>query len=806
MNEFGQQINFKQLLDRHGRIQVPMIQRDYAQGRESEAEVRDEFLDALHRALILDADDDALPLNLDFIYGSVEDEGKTRFLPLDGQQRLTTLFLLHWYIAWADSCWESFRELLLADGHSRFSYGVRPSSTEFFNALVKFQPDESPDSLESVSRLVTNQPWYFRYWRLDSTIQSSLRMLDAIHQRFRDSSGLYERIIDTEQPAITFQLLDLENFGLSDDLYIKMNARGKPLTAFETFKARYEQELESQFEGESRSIGNKSFSVAEFFSRRMDTAWADFFWVYRSTETNLFDAAVMNLFRAIVLATRDPESDSYVDDISLLRDRSVKSSYAVFHNKGWLDRNFSDVLILLLETWSKKGTDFATQLPDANYFDEVSIFKAAVSGPTDLGYVDIVRFIGYVVYLREQSDSPDAGAFQEWMRIVFNLAVNTAYDRPADLQRSVSGLLSMAPHSGDILRFFAATDRPTAGFSPQQVSEEKLKAELILADPDWRPLIDRAEGHGYLRGQIEFLLHFCGALDKWKAADDVNWGHTAHTSLQERFETYLGKAEVMFTARGIADLGRYRWERALLSIGDYLLPSGGQNVSFLVNSATEQASWKRLLRGTGPKVAEARILLQQLLDRFTANDTLSAQLDEIIDGATGLEPWRQAFVQTPKAIAYCKRRSIRWYSEGTVYLLRKTQMNGAHAELITYCLFHNQLLPMAADAGFDPLTLDDEYYSSTESGVEPGIRFHWSRNEHSLIFEVEWIGKVFIIYVGCGSVEDLPDVKSTLCQTTGFTETETRLVRETSSTNFFDVLLELRQALTATSNADQKNG
>lgn len=33
-------------------------------------------------------------INLDFIYGNLD--GDT-FLPLDGQQRLTTLFLLHWY-------------------------------------------------------------------------------------------------------------------------------------------------------------------------------------------------------------------------------------------------------------------------------------------------------------------------------------------------------------------------------------------------------------------------------------------------------------------------------------------------------------------------------------------------------------------------------------------------------------------------------------------------------------------------------------------------------------------------------------
>ena len=272
MSEFGQKIIFKQLLARHGRVQVPMIQRDYAQGRESEAEVREEFLDALHAALSLPANDSALPLNLDFIYGSVEGEGATRFLPLDGQQRLTTLFLLHWYLAWRDGCWDEFLELLCPSGKSLFSYTVRPSSEDFYNALVRFQPESLPDSFESLTRLVTNQSWYFRYWRLDPTIQSSLTMLDAIHQRFRESTGLYDRITNTERPAITFQLLDLEDFGLSDDLYIKMNARGKPLTAFETFKARYEQELKIQFPGQTRSIGDESFSVAEFFSRRMDTS------------------------------------------------------------------------------------------------------------------------------------------------------------------------------------------------------------------------------------------------------------------------------------------------------------------------------------------------------------------------------------------------------------------------------------------------------------------------------------------------------------------------------------------------------
>jgi hypothetical protein len=338
MSDFESQITYKQLLKRHGHIRIPLIQRDYAQGRPSEAKVREEFLGALEGALRCPADDPSLPLNLDFIYGSVEGKQETRFSPLDGQQRLTTLFLLHWFLAWRDERWADFGELFRAKGHSRFSYSVRPSSNEFFDELVAYEPKYRPENVDQLSLLIANQPWYFRSWRLDPTIQSTLVMLDAIHRRFASAHGLFERLVSEGKPAITFQLLDLKNFGLSDDLYIKMNARGKPLTQFETFKARYEQELGKQFAGEERLINNQKFPIADFVARRMDTSWSDFFWAYRDKETNLYDSAVMNLFRAMALVTRDPESKSYLEDVSTLRNARWAPSYTatLIPKDGWI--------------------------------------------------------------------------------------------------------------------------------------------------------------------------------------------------------------------------------------------------------------------------------------------------------------------------------------------------------------------------------------------------------------------------------------------------------------------------------------
>ena len=82
-----------QLLSDRG-IEIPVFQRDYAQGRLDKATLRHDFLHQLVVALT-GAEDTAG--NLDFVY-SFGDENK-ELKPLDGQQRLTTLWLLHWYLA-----------------------------------------------------------------------------------------------------------------------------------------------------------------------------------------------------------------------------------------------------------------------------------------------------------------------------------------------------------------------------------------------------------------------------------------------------------------------------------------------------------------------------------------------------------------------------------------------------------------------------------------------------------------------------------------------------------------------------------
>ena len=546
MPELQPPVSFRELLHACQYVEVPLIQRDYAQGRESQRDVRNDFLDALHGALILPVGDARLPLNLDFVYGSIDTANGTRFLPLDGQQRLTTLFLLHWYLAWCDGRLQDFNSTFADGHHSRFTYRVRPTSTEFFDALVGFVPQSSPDDVQSVRRMLEDQAWFFLHWRLDPTIQSALTMLDAIHERFRSSVGFYGRLTDGERPAITFYLLPLEHFGLSDDLYIKMNARGKPLTAFETFKARFEELLKDLFPTGTRRIGDADFPVPVFFERRMDTQWTNFFW---SHQQETFDDAAMNLMLALIRISLDPASPNFTVDTAALGSSSAEATFTTFHERGWLTQRFATNLIDLLEAWSEGGANLVRQLPNSDYFDEEVFFQRAITAPAGLRYFELVQFAALVFYLRHHRGGVvQASVIQEWMRVVTNLAANSDIERPEEYGRSLAGLEKLVPFGNQILQRLGEPDLDLLGFSPQQVREERLKAQLLLSRQGWRERILLAEAHGYFQGQIEFLLKFSGVLDRW--LDDGNsvlWSDSEDEEYQKRFLDYLSKAEAVFS-------------------------------------------------------------------------------------------------------------------------------------------------------------------------------------------------------------------------------------------------------------------
>lgn len=299
MANIGYNRSFIQLLENNSKIVIPIIQRDYAQGRMASyskklkkkdnrkddfillcEEVREGVVNSLKNALINDE-----KLVLDYIYGSKEND---MFNPIDGQQRLTTLFLLHWYIAVKENkLTDDIKELL-----NKFTYETRDTSLEFCRELVlHIRPDIASISEGELAKHIRNCRGYYSTYDSDPTVLAMLVMLETLHSTFRDIDvPLWARLQN-----ITFWVLDLDNFGLTDDLFVKMNARGKRLSRFDVFKS----DLEAALKKVAVENGKTDVDgIAKTWITEIDNTYLDIFWKSYGKEY-----AERNMFRLCMFLT-----------------------------------------------------------------------------------------------------------------------------------------------------------------------------------------------------------------------------------------------------------------------------------------------------------------------------------------------------------------------------------------------------------------------------------------------------------------------------------------------------------------------
>ena len=60
----------------------------------------------------------------------------------------------------------------------------------------------------------------------------------------------------------------------------------------------------------------------------------------------------------------------------------MRGTFSLFHEHGWLTRDFADNLINLLEAWSRGAGKLAPVLPNTRYFDEAAFFQKAIQEPS----------------------------------------------------------------------------------------------------------------------------------------------------------------------------------------------------------------------------------------------------------------------------------------------------------------------------------------------------------------------------------------------------------------------------------------
>lgn len=501
----GDLLTFFELLEKYP-VEVPIIQRDYAQGRKSQSKVRESFLKALYKSL-----NNEEPLMLDFIYGSLDEE---KFQPLDGQQRLTTLFLLHCYGSIICEVSNQETEIL-----KRFSYETRMTSRDFCKKLVdnlgnlsqiNINKQANSEAFE-LGSVITDSSWFFLSWRNDPTIDAMLTTLNDIHHMFSNIKNLWRKL--TQEKIIQFYYIELEHLGLTDDLYIKMNARGRLLTTFENFKASIEKKL-------SEAIWEKDIDIKDTFNIKIDGQWTDLFWNNFKVGTSI-DEAFVRFFAFVFMVDSTFSKNLNTDDrneiVRQLQDNSHNISIELLTKDAF--KRLVSYLNILNRAYpiivdNELHLDFFRHSPDKNFLHEM------LTNTNEVSYTQKVLLFAQIQYFLNLNDLSDFNSnfYNNWMRVIRNIIALGDVDqngkRPDIIRthQAFPGVLNLISEisngSNNIYEYLADnSNKISSAFSRTQVEEERVKAYLILSDPNREKTILELESTDILRGRLEFIFY-----------------------------------------------------------------------------------------------------------------------------------------------------------------------------------------------------------------------------------------------------------------------------------------------------------
>ena len=495
-----ERLKFTDLLGRYDHIVIPAIQRDYAQGRE------DKKATEVRKILLDDIFSNKPEIDFNLVFGSREEYGgKTCFIPVDGQQRLTTLFLLYLYNSKVNE--------VQTDGLNKFTYETRRAAADFCKAIVdKAIVDKAWESSKQIlSDSIKDCNWFMQYWNQDPTVISMLRMLDDIRKRAPE--GNFKEKLD----RITFYFYDLKQNGLNETLYIKMNGRGKPLTAFENLKAAIDNILPEEMGDEASGSNFK-----EKWQSCIDGKWTDAFWDKEKPydiDKNLTKFIVRFLsgcYATLKLndnQTTDDETKKQLSEINA--DENNYSSFIPFgpikkvleleNSFAFLARAFDIISCKkedLYPTW--KNSDFTFTIDVITEYKTLSVLLA------------------YVLFDGDKKA----------LRFAWNMAENTVsgFNDFINLCRRFGQIKNHSKIREGIYNVLSEIefDNPS-----EQLKEEIEKARQILTGSydgnlaelkgkTWEDVIIEAENYAFFKGAIRFL--FRNEKGEWDWKDfDTKW-------------------------------------------------------------------------------------------------------------------------------------------------------------------------------------------------------------------------------------------------------------------------------------------
>lgn len=621
------------------KIEIPIIQRDYAQGRtfSNVSRIRSRFLDTLYHAL-----SDHKRITLDFVYGEIENK---KFIPLDGQQRLTTLFLLHWYAAKKECIADNEYAFL-----QNFTYYTRPSSRDFCNAIVQYTPTFS----KQLSEEIKDQPLFQYQWLNDPSITGMLVMIDAIQEKFHEVADMWDSLVI--HPCISFYFLPISEMGLTDELYVKMNSRGKPLTQFEHFKAEFEALIKAYNEDLSKEI-----------NRKFDIKWTDMLFPYRG-DNQIIDDEFMRYFFYVsdmLYYQQYPslplEQDEFVL-AKMLYGSECKSQkenieFLVKAFDCWCGFNIDEFFDRHLSTYQYQSYKTKIYQENLNIFKQCCDTYREYEGRNRKFPLNMnLLLYAFIIYLQNKKKITES-EFQRRLRIVRNLIWNSQFEIRADGQRNNMPQL-LAETEAIILH---ETILDGVGYNKSQKAEEQEKIEWLKTNEDKAESLFHLEDNPLLYGCVSIIgLEHSDNFDKFR----------------ELFNNTKDKNLI---------------HRALLIFGDYSQTLRNAESTRYMGNANDN-TWRGLFHPTQYRLRfkETSETLNALLEHLTEYSDYGLQIliENYLTQKRTTFDWKYYYIKYPDMLRGCD--GVIWVCDPPYnrYTLNRSTKKGYNWQSFANVLYH----------------------------------------------------------------------------------------------------------------------
>lgn len=697
---------FKKLINDYI-IYVPEFQRNYLQGDDSNESIkykRNRLLDDIFNCI----ESQSKSIDLGFIYGRVEKSYKDKlFYPYDGQQRLTTLYFLYLLIYFKFKNYDEIQSF-----KKKLSYQTRISTNRFIESFLSWILDsKEKDNIyndfwnkdgKDLKGFIMSQDWFMMTeWNYDVSIINMLSIIVEISRRIKenlgDKTGIVNFIDKDENNPFQFDFIYVDDISKSDDLYIKINARGKALSPFENLKS----DIDKYWKDEDKT--------------KLDAEWTEYVWnqldVNDKNKEKSFDNSFYNLLSNIFYLQYlvGLDQNNLNDKILIEIENKYKKGIV---DKEWITPELCHVSCPMISSFLDAMIGPFKSIKDKQ-IESVNrkIFGLGDyqnnNGQNKIERADLFEIFVYYysvssLFKRNDMEFTDKRNLLNEIETVTNRIIENQrpyLDSPTNLVKalqSVKALIDNSIKSHGVYKFFLSIDNGTKesirkGLMKEQVEEEILKAKLIDKDSRYVALFNKGYSELKNKGQLGFIFYLIKnnkSLSKI-GIEDVSYESFEKTlnqiiSIQNFIIGEFTNYELLLRAILAKAKGSFFWERRnnLLS---FPLLNNDRDISLHTfldcysSNNPEDVKYKfNLLDG-----------LREALNLFDPNkDNIEEVLKRIIEDYKKIDStvWYKFFVIYDGVFQQCRNGNIYYYSDKYVLLLDKKFRSGQWCEYYTFAL------------------------------------------------------------------------------------------------------------------------